>query len=763
MSAFHVVVRPSPHRAPSPALGSLYGLFDVVVDGVNITARIGDGVALSLLADLAQAVASLATGRRQRTTLSLYSNDDVWELGLEADGDDVLVTVYRPGALPEVAVHERRVALAALRDGVLAATSEAPLDPATARTVVHALAAGQRALTAAWPPRPLRPRSLRHLRIAPQRRGDICFIAEADLRCPAPSTGALDTSVERADLHALLACGKITLHARDREAALASTHLFLVAERLVALADDGLDAWQGARPVFRRIDFGGASIGIRRGPGEGPLDVSVSSPSMKPGAQRVTFPAIGAPDFARAALGFARELCTAFESTDPSQKTNLRLKGLRAAADALEERVEEAVRDDSITNPEPDSYRFYAPRPQRSPASRGSWGHGAKIRFAPKWVATVPNVDLRATFVCGERIVVGAARETACIDRNSGAVVWRTNTGRGGSVITPCGLVRLEPDGRIVLHDLDSGETRFTARLMPRSAGGATGAVVHTPGLPKLLVVAEGDRHIAAIDLVSGDVRWRYTGRRPCAYRIRRAGKLLLVTGGDSALLALDVASGDLVWRVRDRLPFSHAVTLDHDGAFVLSGSTAGTWKLHHVDPWTGEVLYSIALDDPPLPNQPPVVTADVVVVPTRDRSGVGARGFARKDGSTLWEIAPGFSSPLTAWLPVDDFIIANSDAGVLSCIDAHTGVLRYSHVFSRGADADQPRRLEPILRSGALFVPQHEVHVVRPHDGDVIGTVPCDLIPDLLRVDECCNVYIAEESGHIAAFGAAPRLTLVK
>jgi hypothetical protein len=29
--------------------------------------------------------------------------------------------------------------------------------------------------------------------------------------------------------------------------------------------------------------------------------------------------------------------------------------------------------------------------------------------------------------------------------------------------------------------------------------------------------------------------------------------------------------------------------------------------------------------------------------------------------------------------------------------------------------------------------------------------------------VDEDCNVYVAEESGHLAAFGVAPRLTLVR
>jgi hypothetical protein len=107
--------------------------------------------------------------------------------------------------------------------------------------------------------------------------------------------------------------------------------------------------------------------------------------------------------------------------------------------------------------------------------------------------------------------------------------------------------------------------------------------------------------------------------------------------------------------------------------------------------------------------------------------------------------------------------VIANSAAGTLLCIESATGQLRFNHVFPRHVDADQPRRLEPILRNGALFIPQHQVHVVRPGDGDVIGTVPSDLIPDRLRVDERCDVYLAEESGHLAAFGAAPGLTLVR
>src|SRR6185436_7577993 len=119
--------------------------------------------------------------------------------------------------------------------------------------------------------------------------------------------------------------------------------------------------------------------------------------------------------------------------------------------------------------------------------------------------------------------------------------------------------------------------------------------------------------------------------------------------------------------------------------------------------------------------------------------------------------------SSAAACLLVDGTVIVNGEGGELTAVEADRGVVRYRHVFAGGAEGDRPRRLEPVLRSGALFVPQGEVHVVRPHDGTLLGRVPTDLVPDLLRVDERCDVYVVEESGHLAAFGAGARLTLVQ
>ena len=115
----------------------------------------------------------------------------------------------------------------------------------------------------------------------------------------------------------------------------------------------------------------------------------------------------------------------------------------------------------------------------------------------------------------------------------------------------------------------------------------------------------------------------------------------------------------------------------------------------------------------------------------------------------------------------VDDVLLANSESGELVALDARDGTTRYRHVFagwsSRFHPADRPRSVQPVLRSGALFLPQTEVYVVRPSDGAMLGRVPGELIPDALRVDERCGVYIAEASGYVAAYHALPTLTVVK
>jgi hypothetical protein len=360
--------------------------------------------------------------------------------------------------------------------------------------------------------------------------------------------------------------------------------------------------------------------------------------------------------------------------------------------------------------------------------------------------------------------VVGAAREVHCLDAQTGVPLWRQPFGaRAVSVMTPLGLARLEPDGQLRLHELNGGETLWSTRLSPRAGTSASGAVVSAPGLPRLLILSEGARHLAAVDLHGGEIKWRFAARRGGVFRLRRAGKLVIVASSDPALVAVDVLTGEVVWRFCDRLRFASHVAVDHDALFAIAGGGAfvgrGGTRLHHVDPWSGAGRWSVDLPEHLAPVGAPLLGPETVVVATQGRRGMGLAGFDRRTGERRFDQAVCGSA--ASCLMIDGTVIVNGEGGELCGVSADDGSTRYRHVFA-GAEGDRPRRLEPVLRSGALFVPQSEVHVVRPHDGTILGRVPADIIPDLLRVGERCDVYVAEESGHLGAYESGPRLTLV-
>ncbi|HTJ80230.1 MAG TPA: PQQ-binding-like beta-propeller repeat protein, partial [Polyangiaceae bacterium] len=156
-----------------------------------------------------------------------------------------------------------------------------------------------------------------------------------------------------------------------------------------------------------------------------------------------------------------------------------------------------------------------------------------------------------------------------------------------------------------------------------------------------------------------------------------------------------------------------------------------------------------------------PLVAGESVMVTALDKGGTSIVAFDRKTGEGRF--AQRACRGVASAMVVDDVVVANSESGELVALDTASGSLRYRHVMSEGIEGDRPRRLEAVLRSGALFVPQTAVHVVRPSDGTLLGTIVTDLIPDMLRVDERCDVYVAEESGHVAAFGRAAELRLVR
>ncbi len=748
-------------------------VLDLFIHGANVTARVAERHASCVLRDLAWALTDLIPAARGKRIVRFY--EDAWELCVERLANSATLSVYRGGNEPTVLVYDRAVVFEEMCASVVDALDATVARHASGSPLALELAEVRRVLADAREHQAdfgTEVPASSAVSVDIDRDAPISFSAEFSMRPGPEAQTTLEPSVERADLHALLVRGRMRAEIRGRTVDLGEMYPFLFAERMLDLARRALDAWERGQPFFARVDAGGSMVGLRTAAADVPPAALTFSPGsltadgkLKRDGMVSTFPELSLFDVVESALAFGRALVRALVRRDRTQGGNLRLAAFRRDVRALGDSLREVRRQDSRINLAPESYRAFAHSARPKPDA-GALGGAARLRYAQRWRAMVPGIDLRATFLCGDRILIGAALETFCLDRTTGELIWRRNTPRATSVVTPAGIARIAADGAIALHDFNSGEVTLRTWIAPRSSGPCAGAVVNTAGLPKLLIVTEGDKHLVAIDLRSGEARWRYAWGRAGALRLKRVGKLLYVASGDSALTAVDVQTGAVVWRARDRLRFCSAPTVDHEMMFAVAGGVSSAATLHAIDPFSGRASWSARIPSSPCTIEgAPLVTASSVTVAVRDRRGLRLAAFDRATGAPLFHSEAPVAPVGTSWLAVDDLLVGNTPTGELVGVDATLGTLRWRQSLGQGGlDSDSPRKLEPVLRSGALFVPHMDVQIFRPSDGAHLGSVgPCDAIPDLLRVDERCDVYVAEESGHMVAFGAGPRLSLVR
>jgi outer membrane protein assembly factor BamB len=239
-----------------------------------------------------------------------------------------------------------------------------------------------------------------------------------------------------------------------------------------------------------------------------------------------------------------------------------------------------------------------------------------------------------------------------------------------------------------------------------------------------------------------------------------------LVVSGDSSIDAIDVSTGEVVWRWSDsgRISLAPAITRDHALAVAQEGPGAST--LLCFDLFSGQLVFKRSLGAAAVAS--PLATDGLALVtcaPSTAQSAAyqliacdlvsGEERFRAED--------PGLAEGGAA-LVVDQHLVVNAPSGRASALDLSSGELRWQHRLADPARDDVPRRFEPVLRGGALFLPSANVHVVRPTDGTLIGGPIAErIIPDFMRVDERGWLYVAEESGMIEAHAPIPTLRLVK
>jgi outer membrane protein assembly factor BamB len=151
--------------------------------------------------------------------------------------------------------------------------------------------------------------------------------------------------------------------------------------------------------------------------------------------------------------------------------------------------------------------------------------------------------------------------------------------------------------------------------------------------------------------------------------------------GKASFIVALHKATGKEVWRASRKVQLSWATPVLVRAAGRDELVTAGTEHVIAYDPATGAELWRVkGLESNAVPS--PVVVGDIVVVsagyPSKIAMAVRAGGSGDVTGTrVLWRYAKG-----TAYVPspvaVDGLVYLMTDKGLLTCLDAATGAVKY-------------------------------------------------------------------------------------
>jgi outer membrane protein assembly factor BamB len=533
----------------------------------------------------------------------------------------------------------------------------------------------------------------------------------------------------------------------------------LAAQRMVAAVRALCEAWQADRNLHVRLRSGGFWVAVRRERG-GQVALTLS------GGRRdsSTWPALAVDQAALPILRLASDLIRKLIAADRRQTQNLRLTALRSEVRALRRLIRTRDRLQSFENADPERLRLLTPDPGtvRVVPHAAIQVQPAAMRYAQRWNAEIDGLDASSVFLCGERLLVATPKLTLALSRNNGEVLW--SQPGAGATATMAGrtLIRVLPDGAVELCEVEDGSVYARAQITPRTGGENALLFAGGGSLPPVAIIAEARQYVVAIDLRTGQPRWRFRAHGHGALQLVRSGRVLVVTSGDGTVDALDLASGEIVWRFGQDVRFCLKAAISREVVIAVAGEPrGGAGSVYGIELYSGRLLWERELSA--APSTDAIDAGNVVIVPHGRSRNARLSALDPRTGEEHWnEADPGLDNGGQA-LNLDRTLIVNTPSGRTIALDLQTGQTLWTRVLSNPLTDDVPRQLEPVLRQGAMFVPSAQVHVLRPNDGTTLCQVSCDLVPDCLRVDERGSFYVAEESGHISAYTAAPQLSLVR
>ena len=220
-------------------------------------------------------------------------------------------------------------------------------------------------------------------------------------------------------------------------------------------------------------------------------------------------------EFAEAVLGVSREIRRYVIHQSPKQRKNMRIESYSREVRRLTSMAREHQRE-SVVNPHTDRYKNSLTVPRRDTTDLGI-SESRGIVFREKWRLEAEGLELSGTLVVGDIALISARGAILGVEIETGTVLWRREIDRGDYRLQAAGrdgFVRVSQSGSVDMLDTRSGVLRWRSTLAPRSGGAPVVMVEDNGPFPATIIVAEEDRNLVALDMRTGEVKWRFAVMR---------------------------------------------------------------------------------------------------------------------------------------------------------------------------------------------------------------------------------------------------------
>jgi len=750
-------------------------IIDIVIDGTNITSKLPEDSIFHVIHELVHGLTMIREGHVHKHIIAFHESP--WELAIQSSGDRLELSLYGVGRARQVAAHNLSVRQTAFIDSVCFAAEKLAADilelnsdlsrDATFRALTKRAArlrqAGQH------------PLSLRDAESIPDHIGRIAI--ESGER---PLLLKLDLDARHADfwnyqgahhadMHSLLFRGSLSVSywGRTRQVAV-SAYLFPLLSGLVAGAERMMTALErgAARTVLLDRSDGASAILTTKIEASGDfehsdrLQLSIREQSGTVGQTWLTPERVF-----ETSLGLVEQALDQMILLNPRQSLNGCITDLRSKIDEVRAQFQSLRRGDVFFE-EVESYLDGLPSIADAAASMSEQASMPieldRVRhlfLRSSWLLVRKQLSFHSIVPIDGGLLVPSRSRIDAISALDGKPFWER---KGGSLLGNSSSEILTCAGTVLTCDDIGQDTSWSIELNSDPSE----ARLLTDGSNRTAVLTVGERTIVAVDMTTGEIRWRQELEHGEIVGTTLAGPVLAIVTNDGFATGLCATRGNELWKVRTQ-GLCSTPPMSADGRlFVAVDSDPGYGSmLYALDPLSGRMLYTTAV--PASFVGRPLLTQKVGLFPLEYSGGAMVLAVDLETGIQLWSYrvqSAQIDAPCLAWPSASSRIpiVVKTDTGRCTGLDLCSGESVWTTDLLQPGDV-LISNIEPVAVDGHLVVAEHAVSVLNPMSGERLFRF--DGLPEhpsFLHAGDSLKLLIGEGQDHLECFDMRGFLALM-